>query len=389
MKIQSLDIFCDIIDNFGDIGVVYRIAKELKRRYLDEVKIRVFLNRLDEFMAINNRCQDLEIQEIDGITYIKESYLVKNICTIETANVIIEAFGCNIFEGYLTKAKKRSSLLINLEYLSAEDWIEDFHLQESFLGAPKLKKYFFMPGFTEKTGGVIVDFLFLERKEKVLKNKEKYLEKYLNKIDYSNKMIGTIFSYEKNYMNLLEQLKDYKKEILLLLMGEKTQNSFKEIFKEISVENFGKTYKYGKITMHFMEFLNQEEYEEIINVVDFNFVRGEDSFIRALLTGKPFLWHAYLQDELGHMDKVEGFIDKENKILCEKYKDVLHKHSKLLRDYNFRRENSLERSGEDYLGFFENIDSLNNMSSDYSEFLIKKCNLINKLYNFIESFKED
>ncbi|MGL4307336.1 MAG: elongation factor P maturation arginine rhamnosyltransferase EarP [Cetobacterium sp.] len=390
MNIRSIDIFCEIIDNFGDIGVVYRVAKELYVKYDKNVKIRVFLNRLDEFMEINKKCQNLDFQEIEGIEYITEDYLIKNIYTFETADVIIEAFGCNIYEGYLSKAKETSKLLLNLEYLSAENWVEDFHLQESPLGAKSLKKYFFVPGFTEKTGGIIGDSLYLTRKEQVNNNIKMYLDKYLKdfNLEYEKTMIGTIFSYEKNFLNLLQQLENINQDIFLIIMGEKSQNSFKEIFKEISIEKFGKIYKYGKIKMYFIDFLNQEEYEELINAVDFNFVRGEDSFIRALLSGKPFLWHAYLQDDLAHMDKVESFIDREVEYFKNKNfnLNILLEYNKLLKDYNFRKENSLEKSTEDYGVFFKNLKDIQEMFSDYSEFFIKKCNLINKLYNFIESY---
>ncbi|MGL4672419.1 elongation factor P maturation arginine rhamnosyltransferase EarP, partial [Cetobacterium sp.] len=125
MEIKSLDIFCEIIDNFGDIGVVYRLAKEFKSIYNEEVNIRVFLNRLDEFLSLNKRAKNIGYQKIDGIEYITNEYLAKNICTFSPANVIIEAFGCNVLEGYLEKAKDDSALLINLEYLSGESWIDE------------------------------------------------------------------------------------------------------------------------------------------------------------------------------------------------------------------------------------------------------------------------
>ncbi|MGL6024843.1 MAG: elongation factor P maturation arginine rhamnosyltransferase EarP, partial [Cetobacterium sp.] len=96
MNIKTLDIFCEIIDNFGDIGVVYRLAKEFKSIYKNEIKIRVFLNRLDEFLLINKKAKNIEWQEIDGIEYLTNEYLAKNICTFSPANVIIEAFGCNV-----------------------------------------------------------------------------------------------------------------------------------------------------------------------------------------------------------------------------------------------------------------------------------------------------
>ncbi|WP_297488027.1 elongation factor P maturation arginine rhamnosyltransferase EarP, partial [uncultured Cetobacterium sp.] len=233
---KSLDIFCEIIDNYGDIGVVYRLAKEMKKLYKDNIEIRVILNRLDEFKKLNKRVEDIQCQEIDGIIYITEEFLTKNICTFSPANVIIEAFGCNVFQGYLEKAKEESSLLLNLEYLSGEKWIEDIHGMESLMGAKKLKKFFFMPGFSEKSGGVMADSLFLERKHKVLKNKTEYKEKYFGNYYKENMLVGSIFSYEKNFLPLIEALLKNKKENMLLVMGEKTKESFQNLLKNIEVQ---------------------------------------------------------------------------------------------------------------------------------------------------------
>lgn len=385
MDIKSLDIFCEIIDNFGDIGVVYRLAKELKNLYGDRVEIRVFLNRVDEFISINKKAKLVEYQEIDGIIYITNEYLAKNICTFSPANVIIEAFGCNILEKYLERAKVESSLLINLEYLSGEDWIEDIHLMESPLGAPKLKKYFFMPGFTEKTGGVIVDSLFLDRKKSVLKNKDVYLNKYIPEIEKEDYFIGTIFSYEKNFLPLLDVLIENKRKNCLLILGKKSQISIKSIIQDLDgVTSKDDIYQYRNIMFKFMPFLEQEEYEELINLVDYNFVRGEDSFVRALLTGKPFIWHIYLQDEMAHMDKIEGFVGKYRDTL-EKVglKGALDTHIELLRDYNLRDSNSLELGKESFDNFFKKFEEISKLSQNYSEYIELKCNLIDKLNEFI------
>ncbi|MCD7979034.1 MAG: elongation factor P maturation arginine rhamnosyltransferase EarP, partial [Fusobacterium sp.] len=208
MELKSLDIFCEIIDNFGDIGVVYRLGKEFRELFGKNVQIRVILNRLDEFININSNVKNIPNQEIDGIQYVTYEYVKKNMCTFFTANVIIEAFGCTIPEEYMKEAYEHSELLINLEYLSAEDWIESCHLQESPSGKGKLKKIFFMPGFTEKSGGVIADSLYLKRIKKVIENKEYYQKKYFSEIgNIDNKIIGTVFSYEKNFAPLLRDLK--------------------------------------------------------------------------------------------------------------------------------------------------------------------------------------
>ncbi|WP_300620902.1 elongation factor P maturation arginine rhamnosyltransferase EarP [uncultured Fusobacterium sp.] len=385
MELKTLDIFCEIIDNYGDIGVVYRTAKELQKIF-PKSKIRAFLNKLDEFKKINSQVLDLPSQNIDGIEYITFDYLRDNANELLTAQVIIEAFGCQIPEEYMEIAYDNSELLINLEYLSAEDWIEDFHLQSSPLGRGKLKKVFFMPGFTEKSGGVIADSNYLERIQRVLENKEFYEKKYLSDIeDRENKIVGTLFSYEKNFTPLLEDLKKLDKDVVILAMGEKTQDSLRKILKNFSIEDFRNSLKYGKIEIRFLNFLNQEEYEELINIVDFNFVRGEDSFIRAVLTGKPYMWHIYCQEEYAHMDKIEGFLDKYRRVI-ENFsdEDFLLNMEKFFKDYNFRKENSLELGKESYLYFFENLAKIEKYNTIFRDFLIQKCNLINKLKDFIE-----
>ena len=385
MELKTLDIFCEIIDNYGDIGVVYRTAKELQKIF-PKSKIRAFLNKLDEFKKINSQVLDLPSQNIDGIEYITFDYLRDNANELLTAQVIIEAFGCQIPKEYMEIAYDNSELLINLEYLSAEDWIEDFHLQSSPLGRGKLKKVFFMPGFTEKSGGVIADSNYLERIQRVLENKEFYEKKYLSDIeDRENKIVGTLFSYEKNFTPLLEDLKKLDKDVVILAMGEKTQDSLRKILKNFSIEDFRNSLKYGKIEIKFLNFLNQEEYEELINIVDFNFVRGEDSFIRAVLTGKPYMWHIYCQEEYAHMDKIEGFLDKYRKVI-ENFsdEDFLLNMEKFFKDYNFRKENSLELGKESYLYFFENLAKIEKYNTIFRDFLIQKCNLINKLKDFIE-----
>lgn len=385
MELKTLDIFCEIIDNYGDIGVVYRTAKELQKIF-PKSKIRAFLNRLDEFKKINSQVLDLPSQNIDGIEYITFDYLRDNANELLTAQVIIEAFGCQIPEEYMEIAYDNSELLINLEYLSAEDWIEDFHLQSSPLGRGKLKKVFFMPGFTEKSGGVIADSNYLERIQRILENKEFYEKKYLSDIeDRENKIVGTLFSYEKNFTPLLEDLKKLDKDVVILAMGEKIQDSLRKILKNFSIEDFRNSLKYGKIEIRFLNFLNQEEYEELINIVDFNFVRGEDSFIRAVLTGKPYMWHIYCQEEYAHMDKIEGFLDKYRRVI-ENFsdEDFLLNMEKFFKDYNFRKENSLELGKESYLYFFENLAKIEKYNTIFRDFLIQKCNLINKLKDFIE-----
>ena len=387
MKVNSIDIFCEIIDNFGDIGVVYRISKELKKIF-QNVRIRIVLNRLEEFKAINKKVKDVDYQEIDGLICVTEKYVKENMESFGVSDVFIEAFGCNVPEEYVKAAKENSKLWINLEYLSGEKWIEDFHLCESLIDSKTLKKIFFMPGFSEKSGGVIIDSGFLERMKYGKENRDEVFKKYFKDFDLKDKFIGTVFSYEKNFENLLETLKNYEKETVLLLMGEKTQKSFSEILKKNLTEDYGNIVKYGKITMIYSDFFSQEEYEEIISASDFNFTRGEDSFVRGIILGKPFMWHIYLQEEKAHMDKIKAFTErfKESVEVSEEEKNIIESYCNLLEDYNDRDKNSLEKGKEDFRIFFEKFEEIDRICEKYSKFLLEKCNLVKKLYNYIQEF---
>ncbi|NME36706.1 MULTISPECIES: elongation factor P maturation arginine rhamnosyltransferase EarP [Fusobacterium] len=384
MKPNSIDIFCDVIDNYGDIGVVYRFAKEMKRVF-PSARIRVILNKLEELIKINKEATYREYQVINGIEYIFEDFFKKNFEEFGVSDIIVEAFGCDIFEEYIKLGKVQSKLWINLEYLSGEKWIEDFHLKQSLIDSKTLKKIFYMPGFSEKSGGILIDEEFLKNKEYGKNNREKVLREFFQDFNFNNKMVGTIFSYEKNFENLLETLNKQERETVLILMGEKTQKSFSKFFEKNLTEDFLKWKKYDKIYLYNAQFFSQEEYDKIISAVDFNFTRGEDSIVRALLIGKPFLWHIYLQEDKVHMLKLRAFLDRfsESISLNEEEKKVLKEYFKLLDEYNDRETNSFERGKEDFSIFFEKFHTINKICEEYSKFLLEKCNLTKKLYTYI------
>ncbi len=345
MEIDSIDIFCQVIDNYGDVGVAYRLAREFKRVYPNK-KLRFVINQIEELNLIR-KSEDIEI------------ILYKDISKIEnSADLIIESFGCEIPKEYMDKALKNAKLIINLEYFSAEKWVDDFHLQESFLGG-NLKKYFFIPGLSEKSGGILLDNEFLERKKKVEANKEYYLEKFEIKEKYD--LIGSVFSYEKNFDSLIEELKKLGKKIILLILSEKTQKNF--------IKYFDNGNNYDKIKFVKLPFFTYDKYEKLLALCDFNLVRGEDSFVRALLLGKPFLWHIYPQDENIHIKKLESFLEK----YCPNNKEL----KQTFINYNINKD--------DFSYFFKNFKEIEKYNKDYANYLIKNCNLMEKLINFIEN----
>ena len=345
MEIKSIDIFCEVVDNYGDVGVAYRLAREFKRVYPNK-KLRFVINQTEELNLIR-KSEDIEI------------ILYKDISKIEnSADLIIESFGCEIPKKYMDKALKNSKLIINLEYFSAEKWVDDFHLQESFLGG-NLKKYFFIPGLSKKSGGILLDNEFLERKKRVEENKEYYLEKF--GINEKYDLIASVFSYEKNFDSLIKELKKLDKKFLLLILSEKTQKNF--------IKYFDNNNNYDKIKIVKLPFFTYDKYEELLALCDFNLVRGEDSFARALLLEKPFLWHIYPQEENIHIKKLEGFLEK----YCPNNKEL----KETFINYNINKD--------DFSYFFKNFKEIEEYNKSYANYLRENCNLMEKLIKFIEN----
>ena len=344
MLIDNIDIFCEVIDNYGDVGVAYRLARELKRIYPNK-ELRFIINQTEELNLIkkNDDIIVIDYKDVDKIE--------------QPADLVIETFACNIPEIYMDKALKSSKLMINLEYFSSEDWVDDFHLQESFLGG-NLKKYFFIPGLSEKSGGIILDKEFLDRKNKVQENREYYLKQF--NINEKYDLIISVFSYEKNFDNFLKTLQKLDKKVLLLLLSEKTQKNF--------IKYFDNNDYYDKIKAVKLPFFTYDKYEKLLALCDINLVRGEDSFVRALLLAKPFLWHIYPQDENTHIIKLESFLEK----YCPNNKEL----KETFINYNINKD--------DFSYFFKNLDEIKIYNEKYSDYLIKNCNLIDKLINFIE-----
>ena len=380
----SIDIFCKIIDNYGDIGVIYRLIKELKITYGNDVNIRLIINKLDEFRAINSQIEDKNYQQIESYLCMTYDYLEKNLENLSVPDVIIEGFGCDIPRKYKNLAYQKSKLIINLEYLTGEKWGEDFHLMESIIPSSITKKVFFIPGFDENSGGLLISD---RTKKKVNKNKKFYLEKYFGDIEnYDDKLKGTVFTYEKNFLPLLDALNNLNRDCILLLMGDKTQQSIKKILPEIK-KDFGNQYKYGRIIIKFQNFLSQEEYEEVIQVADFNYARGEDSIVRAIISGHPFLWHIYCQEDFVHMEKLNGFLSKYGDFLNKNgYTKIIPEITRIFVDSNDRANNSLVLGKEDYTYFFHNLDIIEEANNKFSEFLSEKCNLVIKLKQTIDNY---
>lgn len=295
----SVDLFCSVIDNYGDIGVCYRLARELSRNhkfvslYVDDLQA---LRTIEPSFPLNATKYQLS-----------PSIIIKywsKVCEDYTpADVIIECFACNLDESYIKKMTSRT-LWINLEYLSAESWIEGCHKLPSFQNNG-VNKYFFFPGFTNKTGGLnfeenypLITYDYARHKVQEL------LQLPVSSID---RFTVQIFTYEtpQLFPLLSAILKHHPDTIFLLPEGRST----KYLLETRASDTKKIQAMYPNALWHVFPMQQQEAYSYIIKACDLNVVRGEDSISQAVINGRPFLWHIYQQKDNIHLDKLRAFTE--------------------------------------------------------------------------------
>jgi uncharacterized repeat protein (TIGR03837 family) len=220
---------------------------------------------------------------------------------VQTPDIVIEAFGCELPERYLAGLfiAPVKPLIINLEYLSAEPWIADFHAKPS-PQSHGIPKYFFFPGFQKEVGGILVDPIPAEG-QTVSRDIPKDLKDIWSRLRSNTKRISVFCYPGAPLRKWLEGLGSLGEDIDILLTYGHAEllNLYGE--QPIQLPNH--------LQLLSMPFISQDDYDWVLSQCDFNIVRGEDSFVRAQLAGKPFIWHIYPQEDRAHEAKLAAFLD--------------------------------------------------------------------------------
>jgi len=302
------DIFCKIIDNFGDIGVCWRLAKQLNHEYA--LDVRLWVDDLSVASKIVTGLDtDLNSQKINGIEICLWGEHT-NFENIRPASVVIEAFGCELPTTYIQNMITNKPIWLNLEYLSAETWVDDFHGKVSINADTGLQKTFFFPGFTNKTGGLIREQDLITKREAAKKQIKNLPSLQVSLFCYPHAPICT----------LLESMAEGERAVNCFVPTGSHLEKIADFFGCDQVQ-VGETFKKQQLSLTVLHFLTQSEYDNLLWRCDLNFVRGEDSWIRALWSNKPFIWQPYPQEEKLHLKKLDAFLEKYD----IKQSDILYK----------------------------------------------------------------
>ena len=300
MTLRRWDIFCTVVDNFGDIGVCWRLARQLAAEF--NLDVRLWVDDLASFARI---CPQIDLaldqQSVAGVDI---RHWSPNFPETESADVVIEAFACNLPERYLAAIRAAKPVWINLEYLSAEDWVEGCH----GLSSPQagLAKYFFFPGFSERTGGVPGEAAMRRaRAAWSPMDADAFLARFAP-VDPAALKIS-LFAYENPAIaSLIAGLSVLSRPVQLYLPEGR---ALPEVAAALNVQlRAGMTVGQGSLTLTVLPMLAQDDYDRLLWSCDLNFVRGEDSFVRAQWAAKPFIWQIYQQEEDAHFDKLNAFL---------------------------------------------------------------------------------
>jgi uncharacterized repeat protein (TIGR03837 family) len=289
------DIFCRVIDNYGDVGVCWRLACNLAER---GQRVRLWV---DDTTALRWMAPDGHDGVEVGTWHAAATFP-------PPGDVVIEAFGCDPAPAFLAAMAAASETAqppawINLEYLSAEPYVERSHaLASPQMSGPArgLVKWFFYPGFTPATGGLLREPAL--QAEQARFDREAWLSARGIALGTGERVVSVFCYPGAPASRLVASLAaDGRPTVLATAPGAATG----------AVRAALATLGEGSSTLrqHPLPWLAQPEFDRLLWAADLNFVRGEDSWVRAQWAGKPFVWQAYPQDDGAHGAKIEAFLE--------------------------------------------------------------------------------
>ena len=331
---MQADVFCRVVDNFGDIGVTWRLARQLQREH--SWSIRLWVDDLKSFQRLEARIHLQALQQV--IEHIEIIHWGDPAPDLIPYPIVLCSFSCDLPATYLAQLHQRPALWLNLEYLSAETWVEGCHGLPSLRG-DGLSSYFFFPGFNSRTGGLLRERELLTRRDiwqqdpgaqrrmlerlgvsaQALTAWQPCLEQpratashstaltlqseacdssLLPRTDLQLARLLTLFCYpHAPVAQLLEALcTEPRASVVLIPEG---------VAPELATGRLG---PFKQVYLERIPFVSQPEYDQLLWMADLNFVRGEDSIVRAVWAGKPLIWQIYPQTEGTHLIKLEAWL---------------------------------------------------------------------------------
>jgi uncharacterized repeat protein (TIGR03837 family) len=318
------DIFCRVVDNFGDAAICWRLARQLANEY--SLTVRLWIDQPQALSRLVPGARPGQVQDRVSIEcWRDDDPRLSGPEPEQLADVVIAGFACDLPAGYRRAMTSRRPVWINLDYLSAQAWVDTHH----GLPSPKsdgLIEYFFFPGFTPESGGLLREADLIERCERFDRDptaKIDFLRSLGVEAEPGDRFIS-VFSYpDSPVAELIDRIKaqPHPPEVPKGPEGTNGKNGTNGRWRLLIPEGIAPELtdgrpdgpQVGPLDDHSfsrLPFLTQADYDRLLWCCDLNCVRGEDSFVRALWSGRPLIWQAYRQADNAHQPKLEAFLDR-------------------------------------------------------------------------------
>lgn len=311
------DLFCTVIDNHGDLGVCWRLARQLAGEH--GVQVTLWVDDLAAFAYMASALDPAQpVQTLDGLTI---RHWAGDVTRPEPGDLVIEGFGCELPPSFLQAmaARPQRPVWINLEYLSAEPWVEDCHAMTSTHPGNGMLRHFWFPGFTARTGGLLRE-AGLDVTRAAFQADAEARTAFWTRLGLPDALTRdrriSLFAYENaGIPGLLDALADAATSSLLLVPAGR---ALADVGRWAGRDDLtpGTRVQRGSLTLCVLPFLAHDDYDHLLAACDLNLVRGEDSFVRAQWAARPMLWHIYRQDEDAHLIKLDAFIHQVERDLA-------------------------------------------------------------------------
>lgn len=317
MTLLRWDIFCRVIDNYGDAAVCGRLARQLAREHGRAV--RLWIDRPDVLQTLQ---PDVRVHGPDdggagepAAGEVRVCPWPEDGCAVGPlrADVVVEAFACELPADYLAAmaACRPAPVWIDLEYLSAEDWVTGCHGLGSAHPRLLLKRHMYFPGFGPATGGLLREAGTLAQADRlaVAGAARTHALAELGIEPAPGECLISLFAYSlPEAPAWLTGLCAGPRPVRLLVpAGRLVQELARALGQSLQV---GHTLRRGRLSVQILPFLAQDDYDRLLALCDLNFVRGEDSFVRAQWAGRPLVWQIYVQEQAAHRPKLAAFASR-------------------------------------------------------------------------------
>ena len=304
------DVFCKVVDNFGDAGVCWRLARMLAREH--RLAVTLWIDDPEALLRMAPGVDPIrDAQSLAGVTLRRWTQPFPDLPADEIPAVVVEGFGCGLPERYVAALAARATppVWFILEYLSAERWIDAAHGRPSPHPTWGLPRRFWFPGFTPASGGLLRERGLADLRRRFRADGEAQAALW-SLLGVPPRAAGEIrvslFRYPGARLAALQEAWAAGDVPLVCLVPDPGSRAA----ADGTVPPLAAPATRGALSVYRIPFVAQDHYDRLLWACDVNFVRGEDSFVRAQWAARPLLWQIYPQAEAAHVAKLEAFVDR-------------------------------------------------------------------------------